>query len=283
MNRYQFEDSISDYIENKLSTEAEDFILKVAGEVDGEGMAQIAGVLGIDTSEIDLDDEMLLDDLYVDIEMAVKNASAKEIIRLANELKGLKESDATSWKYNNSPAGDTLDLAPRKVGQSIKESDRKVDSKMWSRMDDEQQMDALLTVFKDPDDAEMYVGEKWDDLPEEKNFMTTTIKPLANEYFSSPSGAQKTPRNPVTKDVTSGANKAATIRSMIGEKVFKGLKEQYSTMGGYVELMDLDDHLDSIHYEFERWREGPSTEITDIEPAKEEVISYVVDYLRNTL
>jgi hypothetical protein len=63
----------------------------------------------------------------------------------------------------------------------------------------------------------------------------------------------------------------------------KSIKEQYSTHGGYVELMDLDDHLDSIHYEFERWREGPSTEITDIEPAKEDVISYVVDYLRNTL
>ena len=61
----------------------------------------------------------------------------------------------------------------------------KVNSKLWSRMDDDQQMDALLTVFKDPDDAEMYVGEKWDDLPEEKNFMTTTIKPLVNEDLTS--------------------------------------------------------------------------------------------------
>ena len=315
------------------------------------------------------------------------------------DFKDVKESDATSWKYNNSPAGDTLDLAPRKVGQSIKEDllnrikqiqdfekteddlyynghfvqkyvedgettyvvfkdrgldvdpdptpdfestnpnsvkafllskdadedqiahnvkhaftgmdgkdvydkystekmkenidmdkvfmkgrgDRKVDSKMWSRMDDEHQMDALLSVFKDPDDAEMYVGEKWDDLPEEKNFMTTTIRPLTNEFFSSPSGAQKTAKNPVTKQVTKAVNTVNTIRSMIGEKVFKGMKEQYTTHGGYVELMDLDDHLDGIHYEFERWREGPSTEITDIEPAKEDVISYVVDYLRNTL
>ena len=64
----------------------------------------------------------------------------------------------------------------------------KVDSKLWSRMDDDQQMDALLTVFKDPDDAEMYVGEKWDDLPEEKNFMTTTIKSLSNEAFNSSTG-----------------------------------------------------------------------------------------------
>ena len=77
----------------KESTDVEeDFILKVAGEVDGEGMAQIAGALGINTSEIDLNDDMLLDDLYVDIEMAVKNASAKEIIRLASKLKGLNEN-----------------------------------------------------------------------------------------------------------------------------------------------------------------------------------------------
>ena len=395
--------------ETLLTDVEEDFILKVAGEVDGEGMAQIAGALGIDTSEIDLDDEMLLDDLYVDIEMAIKNASAKEIIRLANELKGLNEEDAVSWKYNNSPArGGTLDLAPRKVGQSIKENidmdkifmkgrgDRKVDSKMWSRMDDEHQMDALLTVFKDPDDAEMYVGEKWDDLPEEKNFMTTTIKSLSNEAFNSSTGGYKAPSNPVSGDVKKSHQKAVTIRGMMQEKIFQELKdelmdlssdryevdgtsvgdgkyeddemraqniegqiesaildsmggdgkvdvsfeeydindnplftiyvngedngvvtvnskgeiydydydftlgynpknfpygeikeqkikEQYSTMGGYVELMDLDDHLDNIHYEFERWREGPSTDIKDIKPAKEELISYVVDYLRNTL
>ena len=96
----QLDKNLQQLNENSTDVE-EDFILKVAGEVDGEGMAQIAGALGIDTSEIDLDDEMLLDDLYVDIEMAVKNASAKEIIRLANELKGLNEEDAVSWKYNN--------------------------------------------------------------------------------------------------------------------------------------------------------------------------------------
>ncbi len=63
----------------------------------------------------------------------------------------------------------------------------------------------------------------------------------------------------------------------------KELNEISLTHGGYVELMDLDDHLDNIHYEFEKWSKGPSTEITDIEPAKEDLISYVVGYLRNSL
>ena len=61
------------------------------------------------------------------------------------------------------------------------------------------------------------------------------------------------------------------------------LKEQYSTMGRYVGEMDLDDHLDNIHYEFEKFSAMTTTDIKDIQPAKEELISYVVDYLRNTL
>ena len=166
----------------------------------------------------------------------------------------------------------------------------KVDSKLWSRMDDDQQMDALLTVFKDPDDAEMYVGEKWDDLPEEKNFMTTTIKPLAEEDATSWK-YNNSPARGGTLDLV-----PRKVGQSIKEKVFKGLKEQYSTgeedkdiisrmitMGGYVEEMDLDDHLDNIHYEFEKFQAMTTTDIKDIPPAKEELISYVVDYLRNTL
>jgi len=92
-------------------------------------------------------------------------------------------------------------------------------------------------------------------------------------------------RNQIDQGVLNSKQKDSFVGMLDG--ILKGydnsLKEQYSTHGGYVELMDLDDHLDSIHYEFERWREGPSTEITDIEPAKEDVIKYVVGYLRNTL
>jgi len=214
----------------------------------------------------------------------------------------------------------------------------KVDSKLWSRMDDDQQMDALLTVFKDPDDAEMYVGEKWDDLPEEKNFMTTTIKPLVNEDLTS-LVRDLTPREYkmfaremdideedanqmmdflsnlddreaefLSKKLETGDFKDLSeedavswkynnsparggtldlvprkVGQSIKEKVFKGLREQYSTMGRYVDEMDLDDHLDNIHYEFEKFSAMTTTDIKDIQPAKEELISYVVDYLRNTL
>ena len=52
---------------------------------------------------------------------------------------------------------------------------------------------------------------------------------------------------------------------------------------GYVELMDIDDHLENIHYEWEKWREGPMTELKDIDPAKKDVIEYVVNYLERSL
>ena len=53
--------------------------------------------------------------------------------------------------------------------------------------------------------------------------------------------------------------------------------------GGYVELMDIDDKLEDIHYEWEKWREGPMTEPGDIDPAKKDVIQYVVNYLKRSL
>ena len=185
----QLDKNLQQLNENSTDVE-EDFILKVAGEVDGEGMAQIAGALGINTSEIDLDDEMFLDDLYVDIEMAVKNASSKEIIRLANKLKGLNEN--LQQLNENSPGYDT-----RKSGEPL-----------------------------------------------------PTLE---------------------------------SVKAAFEAKEKDKVKEQFSTMGEYVGKMDLDDHLDNIHYEFEKFQAMTTTEITDIPPAKEELISYVVDYLRNTL
>jgi len=43
----------------------------------------------------------------------------------------VKEADAPSWKRKNSPAGDTLDLAPRKVGTStVQEDEESVDEEI---------------------------------------------------------------------------------------------------------------------------------------------------------
>lgn len=40
-----------------------------------------------------------------------------------------------------------------------------VDEKMWKKMNDDRRLDALLSVVKDPDNAEKYIDTKWKELP----------------------------------------------------------------------------------------------------------------------
>jgi len=42
---------------------------------------------------------------------------------------------------------------------------RRVTKSMWKKMDDDARVNALLSAFKDPDDAEEYAEEDWNDLP----------------------------------------------------------------------------------------------------------------------
>ena len=64
-------------------------ILAVAAKADGEGMAQIAGMVGVDVGEYDLEDENDLDDLYDDIETALGRVSTAEVEQIYNELRKL--------------------------------------------------------------------------------------------------------------------------------------------------------------------------------------------------
>ena len=79
----------------KVATEDRDYsgmshaILAVSAKADGEGMAQIAGMLGVDVGEYDLENESDLDDLYDDIETALGQVSTAEVDQLYNELRKL--------------------------------------------------------------------------------------------------------------------------------------------------------------------------------------------------
>ena len=42
---------------------------------------------------------------------------------------------------------------------------KKVTKQMWAKMDYDQKVNALLSFFKDPDDAEKYGDSDWNDLP----------------------------------------------------------------------------------------------------------------------
>ena len=53
-----------------------------------------------------------------------------------------------------------------KVLESVNEARaKKVTKQMWKRMNDDKRFDALLSVVKDPDDAEKYIEDKWEELP----------------------------------------------------------------------------------------------------------------------
>ena len=52
------------------------------------------------------------------------------------------------------------------VNESVNEArSKKVTKQMWDKMDDDTKIDALLSVVKDPDDAEKYFDKKWNELP----------------------------------------------------------------------------------------------------------------------
>ena len=63
---------------------------------------------------------------------------------------------------------------------------KKVSKNMWKKMSDDEKYDALLTVVKDPDDAEEYIGSKWNDLPNGFERDMYTEAELPDEGFSDP-------------------------------------------------------------------------------------------------
>ena len=52
------------------------------------------------------------------------------------------------------------------IDESVNEArSKKVTKQMWAKMDDDKKIDALLSVVKDPDEAEKYFDKKWNELP----------------------------------------------------------------------------------------------------------------------
>lgn len=58
------------------------------------------------------------------------------------------------------------------VEESLNEKkSRKVTKQIWDKLDDESRLDALMSIIKDPDEAEKYVDRDWNNLPDGANFM----------------------------------------------------------------------------------------------------------------
>ena len=64
-------------------------ILSVLQTADGEGTAQIANALGLNTSMYDLEDEMHLSDIYSDVEQLIQQVTKSDIRNLYGELEAM--------------------------------------------------------------------------------------------------------------------------------------------------------------------------------------------------
>jgi len=92
------------------------------------------------------------DGIYEKVNLKADHLSSAEY----QKAKKLKDFNKDDWSWNS----DT------QLYDKITEArNKKVDKKMWNKMSDEKRFDALLSVIKDPDDAEKYVDSRWEDLP----------------------------------------------------------------------------------------------------------------------
>jgi len=80
------------------------------------------------------------------------------------ETKKLLDKKRVKYKELEDPnsAGESYIVFKESINEARA---KKVTKQMWKRMNDDKRFDALLSVVKDPDDAEEYVEYKWEELP----------------------------------------------------------------------------------------------------------------------
>lgn len=84
------------------------------------------------------------------------------------ETKKLLDKKRVKYKELEDPnsAGESYIVFKESLNEKVNEARaKKVTKQMWKRMNDDKRFDALLSVVKDPDDAEAYVDSKWEELP----------------------------------------------------------------------------------------------------------------------
>ena len=151
-------------------------------------------------------------------------------------------------------------------GKLLKENLIKVTKQMWDEMDDDARINALLTAMSDPGQAEDAYELAWEDLPDEAT---------QNMYLSESN----------ERDQSEIDKKIATIKAISPEVDTDALNKlsKVNERGGYIELMDIDSHLEAILGEWENWKNGPATEMEDIGPAREDLIEYIERYFIKAL
>ena len=109
-------------------------------------------------------------DMYTMLDIAAgysstQDQAANQMWSDEQDLYDYLKSDHIPKKYHKKFYND-IKRRFKGVNESINEArSKKVTKQMWAKMDDDKKIDALLSVVKDPDDAEKYFDKKWNELP----------------------------------------------------------------------------------------------------------------------
>ena len=88
----------------------------------------------------------------------VNESKSMKLTDMLNESIGIGELPSSKLMKMKVPAKDML--------KSVNEAKfKKVTKQMWAKMDYDERVNALLTFFKDPDDAEEYGDSEWNNIP----------------------------------------------------------------------------------------------------------------------
>ena len=147
-------------------------------------------------------------EIMLDLDAAMKKAIKKGVTNLGYARDYVKSLERMAKKnakqffkdYGDFSEDDWIeDVRYNMANEKVNEiRAKKVTKQMWKKFSDDKRFDALLSVIKDPDDAEEYVFMRWEKLPGwmqrdmtlfEKEYSTEQRKEMAAKGFALPDGS----------------------------------------------------------------------------------------------
>jgi len=157
------------------------------------------------------EESLELGEITKDVLKARQKALDAEEDALKDKQKALKDEPITEdglWanihakrKRGEKPApkGSKAYKAAKKAGDKINNEsvNEEVDKAVWSKASDDQRLGMLLTIYDDPDEAELYVDSDWNNLPPE---VTSNLRESVNEEVDRPEEKKIAILNAIAKE-----------------------------------------------------------------------------------
>ena len=223
-------------VEKKPTKDVVDLETKGYDYKDKENVNNVYGESFLEGYYAEMKDPKNADKTVDELKDIVAKNLAKDRLYYTKEaqfgIKGIGYTDQTPGLK----ASESDKMVP--VKESINEAKlTKVTKQMWDEMDEDERVDALLTAYKDPNDAEKYFDTKWEDLPTVATQNMAVISEIG--MFMDPVGYDKNAKSriEVAKDILKDAGLSEEERdAFISSNMFKSgriddrAKEYVSTL-----------------------------------------------------